>query len=115
MIILDQLIVNKMGIYGLVMLLLILAFIAACIVVPIMIVKSIKKKKKQPVNETLIDQNVHPVNSTQTQDEQRITDKEPLSNTDDKYEKLGKIAKLRDDGILTQQEFEDQKKLILNS
>jgi len=43
---LDLLFVNKMGLWGIVMIVLILAFIGACIVVPIVIVKSVKKKKQ---------------------------------------------------------------------
>ena len=42
-----------------------------------------------------------------------IKEKEQVNNKD-KYEKLLKLAKLRDDGILTEEEFNKEKKKILN-
>ena len=35
--------------------------------------------------------------------------------TDSKYERLAQIAKLRDQGILTEEEFQREKEKILNS
>jgi flagellar basal body-associated protein FliL len=43
---LDLLFVNKMGVWGIVMIVLILVFIGACVVVPIVIVKFVNKKKQ---------------------------------------------------------------------
>lgn len=37
-----------------------------------------------------------------------------IKKTDDKYDKLEKLGKLRDDGILTEEEFQKEKKKILN-
>jgi hypothetical protein len=42
-----------------------------------------------------------------------IKEKEQVNNKD-KYERLLKLAKLRDDGILTEEEFNKEKKKILN-
>jgi len=42
-----------------------------------------------------------------------IKEKEQVNNKD-KYERLLKLAKLRDDGILTEEEFSKEKKKILN-
>ncbi|MDP9743330.1 UNVERIFIED_ORG: hypothetical protein QFZ59_005160 [Bacillus sp. B2I3] len=37
------------------------------------------------------------------------------TRSDDKYEKLAQIAKLRNQGVLTEEEFEIEKQKILNS
>lgn len=37
------------------------------------------------------------------------------TRSDDKYEKFTQIAKLRDQGVLTEEEFEIEKQKILNS
>lgn len=39
----------------------------------------------------------------------------PSPKTDDKYEKLTQLAQLRDQGILTEEEFQNEKQKVLNS